>query len=246
MKQSIFTIRENTPLNARYSRLVLAGDTSAITRPGQFADLSLPGFFLRRPFSVCDWQEGELTILYKILGRGTAAMTALAPGTALSVLTGLGNGFDMTCAGDRPLLVGGGVGIPPLYGLAVRLRERGIRPRAVLGFNTAGEAILLDEFRALDVETVIATADGSLGLRGFVTEALAAERDYTYLYTCGPEAMLRAVHGLCRSGGQFSFEERMGCGFGACMGCSCETVTGSKRICRDGPVLRKEEILWRT
>ena len=244
MKQSLFTVAENVPLTGSVFRLRLAGDTSAITAPGQFVNILLEGFYLRRPFSVCDWEEGRLTILYKILGRGTAAMTGLSVGDRLDVLTGLGNGFDPSCAGERPLLVGGGVGVPPLYGLAKRLCAQGCRPLAALGFPTAGEAILLEELRALGVETIVATADGTLGTPGLVTDAMAAAGEYTYLYTCGPEPMLRAVYDVCRSGGQFSFEERMGCGFGACMGCSCETKYGPKRICRDGPVLRKEEIIW--
>ncbi len=244
MEKTIFTITENAPLTESVFRLRLTGDTSAVTVPGQFVNILLDGFFLRRPFSVCDWEAGELTVLYKILGRGTKAMTALSPGTKLDLLTGLGNGFDMAPAGDRPLLAGGGVGIPPLYGLAKRLCAAGRRPVAALGFNTAADAILLEEFRALGAETVIATLDGSLGLRGLVTDAMAAAGETTYLYTCGPEGMLRAVYDASRTPGQFSFEERMGCGFGACMGCTCETKYGPKRICRDGPVLRKEEIVW--
>ncbi len=244
MKETVFILEENVPLTGDVYRLALRGDTSAVTAPGQFVNLRLDGFFLRRPFSVCDWEEDRLLILYKILGQGTAAMTALSPGEKINALTGLGNGFDMSCAGERPLLAGGGVGIPPLYGLAKRLCAQGARPRAALGFNTAADQILVREFADLGVETVVATADGSAVLRGLVTDAMASVTDYSHLYTCGPEAMLRAVYGICRTDGQFSFEERMGCGFGACMGCSCETKYGSKRICRDGPVLRKEEIVW--
>ena len=244
MKKTDFTILENTPLTGSVYRLRLAGDSSAVTAPGQFVNILLPGFYLRRPFSVCDWGEGELTILYKILGRGTAAMTALRPGEKLEVLTALGNGFDPSAAGDRPLLVGGGVGIPPLYGLAKRLRDQGKQPAAALGFNTVSEAILLEEFRGLGVELHVATADGSLGIPGLVTAAVEAAGAYSHLYACGPEPMLKAVYRICETDGQFSFEERMGCGFGACMGCTCATKYGPKRICRDGPVLRKEEILW--
>ena len=244
MKETIFAITENAPLTESVFRLRLAGDTSAITSPGQFFNILLDGFYLRRPFSVCDWEDGELTILYKILGHGTKAMTALPAGTKLDLLTGLGNGFDTVPAGERPLLVGGGVGIPPLYGLARRLCREGKSPVAALGFNTAGDAILLEEFRALGVETVTATLDGSLGLRGLVTDAMSAAGEVTYLYTCGPEGMLRAVYAASTTDGQFSFEERMGCGFGVCMDCTCETKYGPKRICRDGPVLRKEEIVW--
>ena len=185
-----------------------------------------------------------MTLIYKVLGRGTEMMTHMTPGTVLDVLTGLGNGFDVSRSGEHPLLVGGGVGIPPLYGLAKRLVAQGKRVTAVLGFNRASEIFLAEEFRALGAEIILATADGSAGLRGLVTDGMAAVSDSTYLYTCGPELMLKAVYGACTTSGQFSFEERMGCGFGACMGCSCKTKYGNKRICKDGPVLEKEEIIW--
>ncbi|MBQ0037117.1 MAG: dihydroorotate dehydrogenase electron transfer subunit [Clostridiales bacterium] len=244
MRQTIFTIAENTAIAPDIYRLVLCGDTSAITAPGQFVNIKLDGFFLRRPISVCDWEEGKLTLIYKVLGRGTQAMTAFPAGKELDVLTGLGNGYDMDKSGDRPLLVGGGVGIPPLYGLARRLVAQGKHPTAVLGFNKAADQFLTEEFAALSVQVIRTTADGSLGIPGFVTDGMAQAGAYTHLYTCGPEAMLKAVYGACRTSGQFSFEERMGCGFGACMGCSCETKYGAKRICKDGPVLSKEEIIW--
>ncbi len=244
MQQTTLTVAGNVRLTGDTYRLVLTGDTSAITAPGQFVDLKLAGFYLRRPISVCDWEEGRVTLLYKVLGHGTEAMTALPVGTALDVLTGLGNGYDAEKSGEKPLLVGGGVGIPPLYGLCKRLAAQDKTVTAVLGFNRAEDMFLVDEFRALGAQVIIATADGSAGLRGLVTDGMAAVSDYTYLYTCGPEAMLRAVYGACRTSGQFSFEERMGCGFGACMGCSCRTKYGTKRICKDGPVLEKEEILW--
>lgn len=244
MKQIALTIVENTKLAEGIYRLRLAGDTSAITAPGQFVNLKLSGFFLRRPISVCDWTEREVTLIYKVLGRGTDAMTRMAPGTELDVLTGLGNGYDVSRSGERPLLVGGGVGIPPLYGLAKRLAAQGKHVTAVLGFNRASEIFLAEEFRALGTEVVIVTADGSAGMQGLVTDGMAAVSDYTYLYTCGPEPMLKAVYAACETSGQFSFEERMGCGFGACMGCSCKTKYGNKRICKDGPVLEKEEIVW--
>ena len=243
MKETLLTVLENTRLAEGIYRLRLAGDTSAITAPGQFVNLKLSGFYLRRPISVCDWTEGELTLIYKVLGHGTEAMTRMTPGAELNVLTGLGNGYDVSRAGARPLLVGGGVGIPPLYGLAKRLTAQGKRVTAVLGFNRESEIFLAEEFRALGAEVIVATADGSAGIKGLVTDGMAAVSDYTYLYTCGPEPMLKAVYGVCRSG-QFSFEERMGCGFGACMGCSCRTKYGNKRICKEGPVLEKEEIVW--
>ena len=244
MKQVSLHILENAALAQGIYRLRLGGDVSAVTDPGQFVNIKLDGFFLRRPISVCDWQDGELTLIYKVLGRGTAQMATLPVGTALDVLTGLGNGYDLSPAGEAPLLVGGGVGIPPLYGLAKRLTAQGKRVTAVLGFNRESEIFLAEEFRALGVEVIIATADGSAGLKGLVTDGMAAVSDYTYLYTCGPEPMLKAVYDACKTSGQFSFEERMGCGFGACMGCSCETKYGNKRICKDGPVLEKEEIVW--
>ena len=213
------------------------------TACGQFVNLKLSGFFLRRPISVCDWSDGELTLIYKVLGHGTEAMTGMAPGTELDVLTGLGNGYDVSRSGEHPLLVGGGVGIPPLYGLAKRLTAQGKRVTAVLGFNRESEIFLAEEFRALGAEVIIATADGSAGTCGLVTDGMEGV-NYTHLYTCGPEAMLHAVWQRCRTDGQFSFEERMGCGFGACMGCTCRTKYGHKRICKDGPVLRREEIVW--
>ena len=243
MKQTVFTIVQNHKIAEGIYLLKLAGDTSAITAPGQFVNLKLDGCFLRRPISVCDWAEGELTLIYKVLGRGTEAMTAYPAGKKLDVLTGLGNGYDVTLCGDRPLLIGGGVGIPPLYGLAKQLIEAGKHPTAVLGFNRVSDSFYIDEFKALGVPVSVASVDGSIGVKGFVTDAMAG-LSYDYFYTCGPEPMLRAVYKATNTSGQFSFEERMGCGFGACMGCSCKTVTGWKRICRDGPVLRKEELLW--
>ena len=244
MKQSIFEILENTPLTETVYRLVLAGDTSAITAPGQFVNIKLEGKFLRRPISVCDCEEGRLTLLYKVVGGGTAEMSRMKPGETLDILTGLGNGYDIEAAGDAPLLIGGGVGVPPLYMLAKQLLAAGKSVRVILGFNTAAEVFYKEEFRALGADVTVTTVDGTRGTRGFVTAALG-EAPYTYFYTCGPEPMLRALHAATVTSGQYSFEERMGCGFGACMGCSCKTVTGWKRICREGPVLRKEEILWK-
>ena len=242
MKKGTFTVTANEALAPGVWRMALAGDTSAITGPGQFVDLALPGRFLRRPISVCDWTGDEVVLVYKVVGQGTAQMSQMGAGTQLDVLTGLGNGYDLDRSGDRPLLVGGGVGIPPLYALAKRLLAQGQRPTAVLGFNTAAEIFLADEFRALGIETVVTTVDGSAGVRGFVTDGMP--EGYTYVYTCGPEPMLRAVYEKSETSGQFSFEERMGCGFGACMGCTCRTKYGNKRICREGPVLEKEEIVW--
>ena len=242
MKQSIFEIMENVPLTKDVYRMKLSGDTSAITAPGQFVNILLDGLFLRRPISVCDWDESTLTIVYKVVGKGTEQMSKMKEGK-LDILTGLGNGYDMTLCGEKPVLLGGGVGVPPMYGLAKRLRAKGIQVSVILGFNTRDEIFYEEEFKALGCDVTVATADGSYGVKGFATTPLA-EMDYTYFYTCGPEPMLKAVFKATTTSGQMSFEERMGCGFGACMGCSCKTLTGYKRICKDGPVMKKEEILW--
>ena len=244
MQQVSFEIQSNRRIARDIYELRLAGDTSAITAPGQFVNLRLPGFYLRRPISVCDWGEGTLRLVCKVQGKGTAALGAYPAGTKLDVLTGLGNGYDLSKCGPRPLLLGGGVGVPPLYGLAKRLVGQGSKPLAVLGFNTASEAILLEDFAALGVPVTVCTADCSLGLRGLVTDGMDLAGDYSHVCACGPEPMLRAVYERCATGGQFSLEERMGCGFGACMGCSCQTRNGPKRICREGPVLDKEELPW--
>ena len=243
MKQGFLKITENTALTEIVYRMRLAGDTSAITAPGQFVNIKLDGLFLRRPISVCDCVDGELTILYKVVGKGTEEMSRMTVGEELDVLTGLGNGYDLTLAGDAPLLLGGGVGVPPLYMLAKQLIAEGKKVRAILGFNTKSEVFYEEEFRALGVDVTVTTVDGSYGTKGFVTGPME-EAPYTYFYTCGPEPMLKAIFRASKTEGQFSFEERMGCGFGACMGCSCKTIYGNKRICKEGPVLKKEEILW--
>lgn len=244
MKQSLFQIRENCALTSDVYRMVLEGDTSAITAPGQFVNIALDGFYLRRPISVCDWDEQTLTILYKVVGEGTAYMAGLSQGESLDVLTGLGNGYDISKSGDKPLLMGGGVGIPPLYGLAKALRAKGIRPSVIMGFNTKDEMFYVEEFCKLGVNVGVSTADGSYAVAGFVTDVITDWDAFSYLYTCGPEPMLRAIYDRSTCDGQYSFEERMGCGFGACMGCSCETKYGYKRICKEGPVLERGEILW--
>ena len=242
MKQSLFEILDNTQLVPGVFRMQLKGDTSAITAPGQFVNIRLEGMFLRRPISVCDVQGDVLTIIYKVVGKGTEAMSAMTSGT-LDILTGLGNGYDLEAAGDKPVLLGGGVGVPPMYLLAKKLIAIGKVPTVILGFNKQSEVFYEAEFQALGCETLVTTVDGSYGIKGFVTDALQ-QVDYTHFYTCGPEPMLKAVYNASTTSGQMSFEERMGCGFGACMGCSCKTLTGYKRICKDGPVMRKEEILW--
>ena len=242
MNDCLLTITGNERLTDSVWRMTLQGDLSAVARPGQFVNLKLDGFYLRRPISVCDREGDTLTLVYKTVGKGTRAMAAMAPGATLNVLTGLGNGYDLAKAGEKPLLIGGGVGVPPLYWLARQLREQGKDVTVILGFNTADEIFYEAEFAALGCRVIVTTVDGSKGVKGFVTDALPA--DYTYVYTCGPEPMLKAVWRAIATSGQFSFEERMGCGFGACMGCSCQTLTGNKRICREGPVLEKEEIRW--
>ena len=242
MKQQILKVTENVPVTESVRRMRLEAPELEEQKPGGFVNIRLEGLYLRRPISVFDSEPGRLTILYKVVGKGTEQMSGLRIGTGLDVLTGLGNGYDLTKAGNAPLLLGGGVGIPPLYLLAKRLREEGKPVTAVLGFNTVSEVFTEAEFKTLGCNVTVTTADGSYGVKGFVTDALPEK--YSYFYTCGPEAMLRAVYKATRTSGQFSFEERMGCGFGACMGCSCKTITGYKRICREGPVLEKEEILW--
>lgn len=242
MKQGIFEIIQNIPLTGNVFKMTLRGDVSAITAPGQFVNIQLDGLYLRRPISVCDLADDTLTIIYKVVGKGTKRLSAMKEGK-LDILTGLGNGYDLTVAGDKPVLLGGGVGVPPMYLLAKRLIAEGKNVSVVLGFNTKSEVFFENEFRALGAAVTVTTVDGSYGVKGFVTDALK-EIDYTYFYTCGPEPMLKAVYKATATSGQMSFEKRMGCGFGACMGCSCKTITGYKRICKEGPVMRKEEILW--
>lgn len=242
MKQCLYSVTENRGLAPGVWEMSLAGDTSPITAPGQFINIRLDGFFLRRPISICDWNDTGLTIIYKVVGKGTAAMSAMEPGQKLDVLSGLGNGFDVARCGRRTVVIGGGAGVPPMYGLAKALLAAGKTPIAVLGFNTKSEVFYEDEFRQLGIETIVATVDGSYGVKGFVTDALP--RAYDYFCACGPLPMLKAVYSASSTSGLLSFEERMGCGFGACMGCSCKTKYGNKRICRDGPVLEKEEIIW--
>ncbi|MCQ2476419.1 MAG: dihydroorotate dehydrogenase electron transfer subunit [Clostridia bacterium] len=243
MKQSIFTVKENRKLTSDVMLMRLSGDTSHITAAGQFVNVKLDGFYLRRPISVCDVEEGILTVIYKNVGKGTDYMAALTPGAELDLLTGLGNGYDLSVSGNSPVVIGGGVGVPPMYNLAKRLISQGKEVTAILGFNKKDEIFFENEFKALGCKTVITTVDGSYGVKGFVTDALR-DMDYSYFYTCGPEPMLKAVYRAASTSGQFSFERRMGCGFGACMGCSCKTITGNKRICKEGPVLVKEDILW--
>ncbi len=242
MLQDKYKISENGKIAPCVFKMILKGNTGAFTAPGQFLNIKIDGLFLRRPISLCDLNGDELTIIYKVVGKGTEVLSGMKAGEELDILTGLGNGYDLTLSGDRPLLIGGGVGVPPMYLLAKRLREQNKEVSVILGFNTVSELFFEDEFKKLGCRVYVTTADGSYGVKGFVTDALT--NDYTYVYSCGPEPMLKALYRTIKTSGQFSFEERMGCGFGACMGCTCKTITGYKRICKDGPVLKKEEILW--
>lgn len=241
MKEVIFAIVENKPLTSSVYEMILEGDTTEIGNPGQFVEIAIPGRFLRRPISVCHWAENRLILIYKVVGTGTADLSAMTPGTELNVLTGLGNGYCLENSGDRPLLLGGGVGVPPLYGLCRALLAQGKTPAVILGFNTKEEVFYEDEFRALGVNVTVCTVDGSYGVKGFVTDAM--DRPYTHFYTCGPGPMLRAIDRKANTSGQFSLEERMGCGFGACMGCTIETKLGPRRVCKDGPVFNREEVI---
>ena len=243
MKQSIFEIVSNKALTDTVFQMVLKGDTTAITAPGQFVNLQLDGLYLRRPISVCDLDGDKLTIVYKAVGKGTEQMSRMQAGEKVDILTGLGNGYDLSLSGDKPVLLGGGVGVPPMYLLAKELLKQGKKVSVILGFNTKSEIFYEQEFKKLGCDVAVTTVDGSYGTKGFVTTAMET-MDYTYFYTCGPEPMLKAVYKASNTSGQMSFEKRMGCGFGACMGCSCKTLTGYKRICKEGPVMKKEEILW--
>ena len=243
MKQLILKVKENVKLTDNIYKMILLGDTTEIKSPGEFINIEIPALFLRRPISVCDHDGESVTIIYKVVGKGTEVLAKAKEGDEFDTLIGLGNGYDLENSGDHALLLGGGVGVPPLYNLAKNLIAQGKRVTVVLGFNTASEIFYEGEFKSLGADVKVTTVDGSYGIRGFVTDAIA-DVDYTYFYTCGPEPMLKAVYKATKTSGEFSFESRMGCGFGACMGCSCKTNFGNKRICKDGPVFKKEEILW--
>ena len=242
-KKGIYEIASNEPLTESVWRMVLVGDTQYLTAPGQFVNIAIEGCYLRRPISVCDYDEKSITLIYKVVGRGTEIMSRMQPGENLDVLTGLGNGFSTAATTESPVLVGGGVGVPPLYNLAKKLQAAGKKVQVVLGFNRAEEIFYAEEFRSLGVDVHIATADGSVGVKGFVTDAMK-QISFDYVYTCGPLPMLKAIYAATECDGEYSFEERMGCGFGACMGCSCQTTKGSKRICKEGPVLKRDEIIF--
>ncbi len=243
MTQGIYTVLSNEKIARDVYKMVIEGDTSSITAPGQFVNIKLEGKFLRRPISICDYDEKTITLIYKVVGSGTEMMAEMIEKDTLDVLVGLGNGYDVSKSSNAPLLIGGGVGVPPLYRLCKELVKEGRTVKVVLGFNSAADVFYEDEFKALGAQVIVATADGTKGVRGFVTDAMTG-LDYSYFYTCGPEVMFRAIEKIAKTSGQYSFEERMGCGFGACMGCSCKTKYGNKRICKDGPVLEREEVIW--
>lgn len=245
MKQGLFSITQNEKIAQSVYKMRLSGDTSAIKKAGQFVNIKLDGFFLRRPISVCDYTAEELLIIYKVVGKGTEKMSAMEKGEQLDILTGLGNGYDLTVKTEKPVLIGGGVGVPPLYKLSKELKNQGKWVSVILGFNSEKEIFFEEEFKEIADRVLICTADGSYGIKGFVTDAIK-DVDFDYFFTCGPEPMFKALESTIDKGisGQLSFEQRMGCGFGACMGCSCKTLTGNKRICREGPVLFREEIIW--
>lgn len=243
MKQEIFEILSNEQIAPAVYKIILRGDTSPITACGQFVNIKLDGFYLRRPISICDFDTETLTLIYKVVGGGTEALSRMQKGESLDLLLSLGNGFDTSKSGQNPLIIGGGVGVPPLYALCKRLIAEGKKPSVILGFNTKTEIFYEDEFKNLGADVTVCTADGSYGIKGFVTDAMK-DLEYDYFYTCGPSPMFKAIESVANTSGQYSFEERMGCGFGACMGCSCKTKYGNKRICKDGPVLEREEIVW--
>ena len=243
-KRDMYTVLENKKIAKDVFLMVLEGDTKYITAPGQFINILVEGFYLRRPISICDWDDKTITIIYKVVGKGTEAMAEMLPGKKLDILTGLGNGFTAKEGSEKPLVIGGGVGAPPMYGVAKHLMEKGAKPTVILGFTSKDDVFYEEEFKALGCEVYVTTNDGSYGTKGFVTDVIKNLEGYDYFYTCGPLPMLKAVAMGTECSGQLSFEERMGCGFGGCMGCSCKTLTGNKRICTEGPVLLKEEIIW--
>lgn len=243
MKQTIFSIISNKCIAKDVYLIKLEGDTSAITAPGQFVNIKIDGLYLRRPISICDYSEKDLTLIYKVVGKGTDMISCMKKGETLDILTGLGNGYNIERSGDTPLLIGGGVGVPPLYNLCKKLVNTNKKVNVVLGFNSKEDVFFENEFKDLGSNVYVTTVDGSYGQKGFVTDVLPSI-DYSYFYACGPEPMFRALSKTVKTKGEYSFEERMGCGFGACMGCSCKTLTGNKRICKEGPVMKSEEIIW--
>lgn len=243
-KRDKYKIKSNKKIATNVYEMILEGDTTYIIRPGQFINIELDGHYLRRPISVCDYDDKTITIIYKVVGNGTEKMATFEEGQILDILTGLGNGFEVKRSGEKPLLIGGGVGTPPMYNLCKKLVEQGKNPVVVLGFGNVDDVFYEEKFKEMGAEVHISTVDGSYGTKGFVTDIVKNLKNYTYYYTCGPKNMLKAVYDTATTDGELSFEEKMGCGFGACMGCTCETTKGNKRICKEGPVLKKEEIIW--
>ena len=245
MQRVVLTVTKNEALTPLIYEMHLAGDVSGVTCAGQFVEIALDGLYLRRPISVCNYEDGELTLIYKVVGKGTDLMSQMAEGTQLDVLTGLGNGFNINHECKKPLLVGGGVGVPPLYRLTRDLIAQGKEVTVVLGFNTESEIFYAEKFEEAGAKVIIATADGSVGVKGFVTTAIAESGvEADYFYSCGPLPMLKALCQSLEIDGEVSLEERMGCGFGICMGCSIQTTKGAKRVCKEGPVFKKEEVIW--
>ncbi len=243
MKQALYVVKSNDKIADCVYRLKLAGDVSEITAPGQFVNITVPDCYLRRPISVADFEEGELTLIYKVVGKGTDVLSKMKEGDMLDILVGLGNGYDLDASGEKPLLIGGGVGVPPLYKLCKELVAQGKKPTVVLGFGSKNEVFYQEEFEALGAKVIVTTVDGSLGVKGFVTDAIK-NLEYTYFYACGPMPMFRAIESMIATEGEYSMEERMGCGFGACMGCSLQTKNGAKRVCKEGPVFKRRELIW--
>lgn len=243
MKQLYFDILSNECIAKDIYKMVLCGDTSDITAPGQFINIKIEGYYLRRPISICDYDDKTITIIYKVVGKGTEEMAKMPVGLKLDILVALGNGFDTSKSGENPVLIGGGVGVPPMFNLCKKLITENKKVSVILGFNSKDDVFYEKEFKALGATVYVTTADGSYGKKGFVTDVLC-DLDYSYFYTCGPMPMFKAIENIAKGSGQYSFEERMGCGFGACMGCSCKTKYKNIRICKDGPVLEREVIVW--
>lgn len=245
MNKSKYKIIENNKIAKDVFKMILEGDTTNITNAGQFINIELEDLYLRRPISICDYDDNTITVIYKVVGQGTEKMSNLEAGHELDILTGLGNGFETSNSGDKPLIIGGGVGTPPMYKLCKKLISEGKKPTVILGFNSKEDIFYKEEFEKLGVEVYISTVDGSVGVKGFVTDIMKTIKDYTYFYACGPMVMLKAICEEADVLGEVSLEERMGCGFGACMGCTIQTKKGNKRVCREGPVFNKEDLIWK-
>lgn len=228
-----------------YEMTLKGAGAKYITKPGQFINIKINDSlqpYLRRPMSISDYDDQTIIIVFKVVGLGTEILKNKAIGEKLDCLIGLGNGFEIN-EGDA-LLVGGGLGTPPLYNLGKKLHKKGIKVTTVLGFNSKKDIFYVDKFKEFG-DVFVATMDGSVGTKGTVVDVIKqANLTFDYYYTCGPEPMLDAMVINYPNNGQLSFEARMGCGFGACMGCSCKVKTKPyKRICVEGPVLLSEEVI---